>query len=446
MKTFLKEEVVVNMQVGRLETKKGRMAGAFFLVVLLVFLTGGFQGVGVSVGTFPNKVSEIQVDTVKIAGIPQDRQPRIEMLEDSGGILHAVYLDEKGSLCHRSLGSNGKWSNADTISESKNLTGQYISDFHLMLSPEGKLCAIWMQDPSDFHMSRLANGKWSETREEVLEQYKAENKTGADPFESLLARFDETATHVSEFKAFFDKQGKLHLFCYQKVKGWFYDGSQITKEYNKDDVMLEDSMVKGIGNALTGFDVFVDPKGIIHLFCCSYDRMADSRAGKITISKYLHSISKDNGKTWEGPYVLAKELHKPFLGGVIADAEGNLQLLISNQGESNSMPNVFLGRITVQNKVTFDTYFNFMELLKKKASLNVLLPSLSAMSIDKAGNKHFYGADTHVILKKDGVWHLQRIPVSVGIDKMLMRKNEKVVYYGIDYGKQCYNFYTERVK
>ncbi len=353
-----------------------------------------------------------------------------ELLEDAEGVIHMVYTkyDSNCKVYHRCLGADGTWSAGQTILD---VDGghQVLVGFHTLLSPDGRLCLLWVERVT-YETPRLSS--WTDLLH--VEYYK---DCSFEQGPVIDYKKDGEPVDISISSAFFDGHGTLQCLYYSNNtlgRGYYLSGHRLTQhDSDAPRGMNEVPVAEGLSHWGT---FMVDSQGVCHLFNTVGERYTSEQT-------LMHSYSKDNGATWEGPYTVLEKLPN-FTFACSGDTNGNIRLLINKERyDTNTEPHLILCTLKAGSYevASSQAYLSSDE----KRSVPNGDPELSSfhfcvfhsMRQNKDGSLYFIGMsslDYYVAtLKKNGTWDIRMLSApDISLRGVFFRNSGNLFVFGSD--------------
>lgn len=214
-------------------------------------------------------------------------------------MLHLIYNSNAMQTYHRAQKAGGSWSEPELIGDT--------SKYWVGAVPNGSLCYAWAeyeQEPGErntdvFHMKFYKNGQWQE-----------EPKTYDFNGERDRYGFDILWLQVA-----FDAQGEPHFFYYvrmlfyitgdgnlHELYGLLLDEQALLLSEEVDDSAMS-PQAEGVGDLSRYSSFHIDGGNAYHLMGWD-ESSSDPDSFYPSYTRYIHSNSRNGGKTWEGPFVV----------------------------------------------------------------------------------------------------------------------------------------------
>jgi len=195
------------------------------------------------------------------------------------------------------LSAGGAWSEPERIAEGVNSAA-----YRAAVAPDGALCFVWLEVTrlksgssevfnNILRVKRYRDGAWQDTGE----VYDYGDKSGGFGF------------NFAGFQIAFDPEGALHVlfstvgtYGFPETRGLFLDGEQLTVRGERG--LTEKALVPEIGKTESA-QLAIGGDGVFHLIGMDTDSL-DPDSLVYAFDRCVHSLSRDGGRTWEGPFTV----------------------------------------------------------------------------------------------------------------------------------------------
>ena len=301
---------------------------------------GPAQAVG---GGISFQLTKVSPEWEPMGGYDARNGQDFTFVEDGLGVLHLIYNDYHMQTFHCYKEGDGNWTEPRFIVvASTNRQGYWVGT-----APDGSLCFAWKEgvfsaERSHYcvlHMMYFRDGEWAEDSR----TYDYADEHG------------EYQLTVQWFNIVFDAQGSPHFFYYADEFAFFSDdyfadsrcGLYLDSRYLAQyDITGQTTtqLAPGVGDlandpqrdlAQQNVYFYIDSGNVFHLI--GYDRNAPCPGlYSPSYTRCLHSISRDGGMTWEGPFVLFDGADPISRISFAEDSKGNLRLMAYRPGSDDA--------------------------------------------------------------------------------------------------------------
>jgi len=243
-----------------------------------------------------------------------DASHNYTLLEDGQGILHLINREEL-YLTHRILASNG------ILSHPQRIVGQTVANmgYWAGTTPDGSPCVVWVDSTNVLHIMLYKGSEWREEER----PYDLAGSSGLNIRDILLSN------------VVFDVHGEPHFFYmagYEDGKTFPFAYGLFLDEHHLAQFDDPASVQVGVGDLSKSICFIIGSDNVYHLVG-SDEIYGLSAPFSSEYPKFLHSYSRDGGKTWENPsHIIESENEFKYVSveklSISEDAKGNLQVVV----------------------------------------------------------------------------------------------------------------------